>query len=275
MPDWLQKAFEANSVIWLLLSSLIGGIIGASLRLVFEVLLPQSLQQRREALAVELKYRTPILLAAEELRNRLSNIIRNIRSIEQENWLQYNPPGYYYLSTLFVVAQLFGWIRILRKRVTYLDLASTQATRRFERFLGLIEKAFSDPGLLRTPSTGLVTTAKDRWVFSFWLQAIGDHMIDDHGDEVTTLGYEAFTKDLAAGGQAPQPWFNALGAVFRDLRQDDPRFRRLIAAHMILHAFVELLDPQHLRIKPIADFSDQLTVEESQRIKAMIESVRA
>ncbi|MGC9396540.1 MAG: hypothetical protein ACP5J4_16980 [Anaerolineae bacterium] len=174
MVDWLQRAFEETSVIWILLSSIIGGIVGASVRLVFEVILPQRLQQRRETLAVERKYRIPILFATEELRNRLGNIIRNMNAIEKENWLQHNPPGYYYLSTLYVVAQFFGWFRILRKRVTYLDLTSTKETRRFEGYLKLIEKGFSDPGLLRSAPTDLAGTSADRWIFSFWLQAIGD-----------------------------------------------------------------------------------------------------
>ena len=132
MPDWLQKAFEENSILWLLISSLLGGVIGASIRLVFDVILPQSLQQRREVLAVERKYRVPILFASEELRNRLGNIIRHIKSVEGEDWLQHSPPGYYYVSTLFVVAQFFGWFQILRRKVTYLDFATTQETRHLE-----------------------------------------------------------------------------------------------------------------------------------------------
>jgi hypothetical protein len=270
MPDWLQTAFEENSVLWLLVSSLLGGVIGASLRLVFEVILPQRIQQQREALAVERKYRVPILLAAEELRNRLGNIIRNINAIEQEGWLQHNPPGYYYLTTLYVVAQFFGWFRILRRRVTYLDLASTQETRLFEGYLKLIETGFSDPGLLRAASTGLVRTARDQWVFSFWLQAIGDQMIDEHAGEFSTLGYEAFGKRLVAGGQLSIEWFDALGALFRELRKDDPRFRRLVAIHMILNAFVEHLDPGHLRTKKSTDFSGQLAGEEVQHIEQII-----
>lgn len=273
MIDWLQRAFEETSVIWILLSSIIGGIVGASVRLVFEVILPQRLQQRREILAVERKYRIPIIFAAEELRNRLGNIIRNINAIEKENWLQHNPPGYYYLSTLYVVAQFFGWFRILRKRVTYLDLTSTKETRRFEGYLKLIEKGFSDPGLLRSAPTGLAGTSADRWIFSFWLQAIGDQMIEEHDGEFGTIGYETFSTRYTAVDQASQQWYNALGAVFHDLRKDDLRYRRLVAVHMILNAFVEHLDPQHLRTKKTTDFSDQLSKEEIQRLEKMIQDV--
>lgn len=274
MPDWLQKAFEENSILWLLISSVLGGIIGASIRLVFDVILPQTLQQRREVLAIDRKYRVPILLASEELRNRLGNIIRHIKSIEKENWLQHAPPGYYYVSTLYVVAQFFGWFRILRREVTYLDFATTQETRRFENFLGVVEKSFSDPGLLRDATTGISSTAKDRWVFSFWLQAIGDAMIEEQGGDFRTIGFATFNERfLEKHSAASSSWFDALGRMFQNLKEDDPRFHRIIAIHTVLNAFVEYLDSQHLRTKPSSDFSNRLSKEEVMRIKQRIENV--
>src|SRR4051794_30715081 len=60
----LQHSFEEHSVLWLLVSSTLGGILGASFKWVFEVVLPHRLQQRREVIAIKRKYATPILLAA-------------------------------------------------------------------------------------------------------------------------------------------------------------------------------------------------------------------
>ena len=87
MLDWMQQSFQENSILWLLLSSILGGIIGASMRFVFDVILPQRLQQRRKVLDAKRKYATPILLAAEDLRRRCENIVRHIEEIEQFNWL--------------------------------------------------------------------------------------------------------------------------------------------------------------------------------------------
>ena len=74
MSDWIQRSFEQNSILWLLLTSVLGGLIGASMRYLFDVLLPQRLQQRRDVLSIKRKYATPIVLAADEFRTRLGGL---------------------------------------------------------------------------------------------------------------------------------------------------------------------------------------------------------
>ena len=138
MIDWLQQSFQENSVVWLLISSVVGGIVGASMKFVFDVVLPQQLQQKRDAINIKRKYSTPILLSASELRGRLDNMIRYIKAVEKENWLK--PDGYYFISTLYSVGKFFGWLQILRKTVAYLDFTTSKETRKFESFLNLIEK---------------------------------------------------------------------------------------------------------------------------------------
>ncbi len=76
--NWLERSFEQYSIVWLIISSAIGGVIGASVKLAFEVVLPARLKERREVIVLTHKYTTPILLAAEALRNRLSNMIKLI-----------------------------------------------------------------------------------------------------------------------------------------------------------------------------------------------------
>jgi hypothetical protein len=274
MLDWLQLSLEENTVLWFLISSVLGGIIGASMRFVFDVILPQQLQQRREVITVERKYRTPILRSAEELRNRFGNIIKNIKWIENDDWLRYDPPGYYYLSTLYVVGQFFGWLQILRRTVVYLDFTSTKETRQFERFLAAIEKSFSNPGLFQEASTHFSKNTKDRWVFSFGLQAVGDIMVT--GDENPhTINYATFHDKLTMPGNNNQfnEWFSPIGRLFQGLKQDDLRFRRIIAIYITLSAFINHLDPKHLRTKSPVDYWNFLSGEEASMLRQQLDEI--
>lgn len=276
MFDWLQLSFEQNTILWLLVSSVLGGIVGASMRFVFDVILPQQLQQRREVIAVKRKYRTPILLAAEELRNRLGNIIKNIKLIEKDGWLKYDPPGYYYISTLYVVGQFFGWLQILRRTVVYLDFTSTKETRQFERFLDAIEKSFSDPGLFQGASTtNFSTTTKDRWVFSFILQAVGDVMVLDEEENFRTIKYATFHERFATHDEnnSFKQWLHFVGQLFQDLKEGDLRFRRIVAIYLTLSAFIKHIDPNHLRTKLPVDYWDLLSEEEARVIKQQINEI--
>ena len=272
MLTWLQNSFQENSILWLLLSSILGGIIGASMRFVFEVILPQQLQQRQQVIAAKRRYATPILLAAEDLRRRLENIIRHIQNVEREDWLSgQDPTGYFFLSTLYVVGQFFGWLQILRRTVVYLDFTTTRETRKYERFLDAIEIGFSDPGLFGIVQTSYPSQTQDQWVFTFHLQAIGTAMIIRDGDENRTLDFASFHKKFTENIHSEvNTWFSPLVRLFEGLTADDPRFHRLVAIHAILNAFIEYVDANHLRTESSRYHWDLLSAEEAESIRQKI-----
>ena len=97
-------------------------------------------------------------------------------------------------------------------------------------------------------------------------------MIEDRDGEYHTIGFLTFNKRfLDKKGMASSDWFDALGAMFQDLKAQDPRFRRLVAIHTALNSFTEYLDPQHLRTGPSTNFSSQLSQEEAMRIRKLVE----
>jgi hypothetical protein len=240
MLNWLQQSFQENTVLWLFISSTLGGIIGASTRLVFDVILPRQLQQKGDVIAVKRKYATPILRAAEELRRRLENMINHIDAIEKQGWLSHEPPGYYYYSTLYVVGQFFGWLQILRRTVVYLDFTTTKETQKFERFLQAIEKGFTDPDLLQGTGVSYGPPADgDRWIYSFGLQAVGDRMIISDADKHRTIDYASFHRQFTQQSNDEfRQWFEPLEKMFHGLKANDVRFRRMVATHAILNSFV-------------------------------------
>ena len=278
MVDWFQQSFQENTLLWLLLSSVVGGVVGASVRFLFDVMLPQRLHQRREVLAAKRKYATPLLLAADELRRRLGNMIKYIKQIEAENWLPADLPSrYYFLSTLYVVGQFFGWRQILRRTVVYLDFASVKESRQFEKFLRAVDDSFTSPGLFDRSATGAPDRSADRWVVSFGLQAIGDLMILREEQEMRTLEYVTFDQRFNQPDNAEfRKWFVPLERMFAGLRaKDDPRFQRIVAAYSFLDAFVNFNDPHHLRTKQRPNYLDQLDEAEARIVTERIEKILA
>jgi len=249
MGEWLTRSFQEHSIVWLLLSSIIGGVIGATVKFLFESLLPQRLTQKREIIAVKRKYSTPILLAADELRDRMQNMISHIDLIEKENWLPSTDlTGYYYLSTLFTVARYLGWQRILRREVVYLDFTTTRETKTFEDFMTAIRRCFTDPALLGERHVSAPEETDDKWVYSFWFQGIGDSMILHEGANSFTMNYATFIQRLRGSKHSDlKNWLTELGHMFTDLKAKDIRFRRIVAVHAILNAFINYVDPKHLR----------------------------
>ena len=274
--NWLQRSFESNSLLWLLISSILGGIVGASIKLLFEVLLPSHLQQRREIIAIKRKYTTPILLAAEALRNRLHNMIRLIERIQNERWLSYeNKPGYYYLSTIYLVGRFFGWVEILRRTVVYLDLSTIEETGKFEKYLEAIEFGFSNPDLVLDLNTEN-TTKRRNWCYSLELSNIGELIILQEGKEgeYYTLGFGAFKSNFFKSENIEfREAFDSLGFIFRDLKASDVQFQRLVATYNILNTFVDYLDPHHIRTEKREYHWDKLSEEQREALHKRINKI--
>lgn len=275
MSDWLTRSFQEHSIIWLLVSSILGGVIGASMRFLFDVLLPQRLKDRQDIIAAKRKYATPILLAADDLRKRYSNLIQHIDLIEKEEWLSSKKSDtYYYLSTLYTVAQFMGWRQILRHTVVYLDFTTTAETRRYENFLVAIQQGFTKPNLLQNTTSSDPSNSPDKWIYTFWLQALGDSMIVREGSDYRVKDYASFCSSLSQPDQACfKEWIAALRCLFVDLKSSDPRFRRIVATHCVLNAFVDQVDPHHLRTDKQSYYWNLLSEEEIGRVKERIHMI--
>lgn len=275
MGGWLTRSFQEHSILWLLLSSIVGGVIGATVKFLFESLLPQRLTQKREIIAVKRKYSTPILLAADELRDRMQNMIAFIELIEKQNWLpSYDLTGYYYLSTLFTVARFIGWQRILRREVVYLDFTTTRETKTFEDFMTAIRRGFTDPALLGERHVSAPEETDDKWVYSFWFQGIGDSMILREGTNSFTMNYATFIQLLRGAKHGDlKDWLKELGHMFTDLKATDIRFRRVVAVHSIVNAFINYADPKHLRTEKQSYHWDLLLPAEQAAIEQKIRMI--
>lgn len=275
--NWLQQSFQENTILWLLISSVLGGIVGASLRFLFEFLLPQQVQQRREIIAIKRKYTTPLLLAAIELRHRLENVIEHIAAIEREHWLASESlTGYYFLSTLYVVGKFFAWLQILRRTIVYLDFTSVKETRQFENHLRAIEDSFTSPRLLAENTTSSPSTAGDAWVFTYWMQAVGALMIVREDDDYRALDYVEFQKNFNQAANSDfKRCIEVVAILFSELRANEPRFKRIIAAHALVNAFVDFADPKHLRAVQHPDHLDLLSPQEANTIRTRIQHIMA
>lgn len=283
--SWLERSFEEHSITWILISSVIGGLVGASAKLIFEVILPDKLKERREILSLTHKYTTPILLAAESLRNRLFNMIKLIKLIEKNQWLSRNAqpnsnyPTYYYISTVYSLGRFFAWVEILRSTVVYLDLSSVQETRRFEKYLEAIESCFSNPQILPGITDIELRTESDRdWCYSYELFAIGEIMIirDSHDNNLKTIGFSGFKKlFLNSPDSEFREYFDCLSLLFEDLKENEIRFKRIVVAHAFLNAFIDYMDSNHIRADKQENYLSLLNQDEKSSIEEKIRQLHS
>lgn len=188
-----------------------------------EALFDRSLQ----AADVLATYREPLAAAAYDLQSRIYNIVRMDFFGIWGNVNEHSEDAI--TSTLFRLAQYFGWTEILRRKIQFLSFPEDEATRKVARLQSDISHCFL------THSYGLALM-----VWSDEQRAIGEQMIIEEYGDVLCMGYARFRERCAD---------TFLGHRER-LREEigDPRVNeRLTVAQHLLCELVETLDTRRVR----------------------------
>jgi hypothetical protein len=175
-------------------------------------------------------YREPLLDASYELQARLYNILRlsftekyiiNENAGMQDSAIE---------STLYVFAQFFGWIEIIRQEVHYLRFSKDQQTREIGRLLRDISETFlSDQYGLQ---------------FMIWRveqRGLGERMITASHGKMSCLGYASFIEQRATMKAWLEPFENYLAQL------DDGGRQRLTELQHELLNLVKQLDEKGKR----------------------------
>lgn len=229
----LGGSLNQDPLLWLLLSSILGGIIGASIKFGFEDLLRPFVGSRREARRVVSKYTTPLLRSAEALERRINIMINN----EAHRWFETDE--YFRLSTLYVFGEYLGWVRIVEQSFGFLPFESSRKGGKFNRRLNGIFRALSSHAYFRTEPEDAVG---DSLIERFKLTAIGEMMIGV--DQGKVIEYTDFVQRYRSDMNY-KSWFADLEAFLEKATPSDSlRWDRLILTGAHLRVLICFLDPR-------------------------------
>lgn len=173
------------------------------------------------------RYREPLAAAAFDLQSRLYNILC------LDFFARYgegHPRAEEALrTTLFRLAQYFGWTEILRRDIQFLSFPEDAETRRVARLQSEISKRF----LTHTPGLALMIWGDEQ-------RALGELMIVEEHGKILCMGYATFSQH-----------HDGAFAVWRDrLRaevHDEAAQTRLRGVQHLLCELVETLDAKRVR----------------------------
>lgn len=244
--SFLTEPFEEFTLAWLLLSALLGGIIGACITIFSDEVIRPWFSMRRQTRKLYKKYKNPISSAANTLERQINTIVRS----KGEAWLREN---YFTLSTCYKFGVFFFWVRQIEQDLGYLQLDSSKKTKEFTRtlygpFAGIssIRRYFKD----QTDSSRVVLRRD-------FTRAIGEDMLADSSantDHPHPIGFSNFVRRFDSDPQFAQ-WFSSLIELLKDCSQAPPEIiiERLIVTGAHLKLLLKLLDPK-------GDFHEQKTV---------------
>jgi len=192
-------------------------------------------QHRREVLIdrdlraedVLARYREPLAVAAFDLQSRLFNILRldffGLFGGEHER------SEAAVRTTLFRLAQYFGWTEILRRDIQFLSFPEADDTRRVAHLQSEIAKRFLSDGY----DEALMIWGDEQ-------RALGERMIVEEHGKVLCMGYATFSERCES---AFAPWYGRL----REELQREVAHERLREVQHLLCELVETLDTNRVR----------------------------
>jgi hypothetical protein len=218
------------------------------------VKIQHELDVQRDAVARERlvsRYREPLLRAAADLQNRLFAIARQHFLATHHARGTADEKRYAVDNTLFVVAEYFGWVEIIRREVQSLDLGTIQASRQLNELLDAISTVFAIDELVR----GSERLELDRTfrLFRGEQRAIGELMLtprpDDEDDErvFDPIGFAEFSHRL----EDPEfrRWFRTIeGSIAAIVSETGFNEARMILVQHALVDLIDFLDPERIRL---------------------------
>lgn len=189
--------------------------------------LKKSLEAEARAEEVLKRYREPLAAAAFDLQSRLYNILElgflgkyGDQHPRSEEALR---------TTLFRMAQYFGWTEILRRDIQFLSFPEADDTRHVAQLQGEVAKRFL------TDDYG-----QELMIWADEQRAIGERMIVEEHGKVLCMGYARFREECDG---AFRPWCERL----RDEVTQKAARERLREIQHLLCELVETLDENSVR----------------------------
>jgi hypothetical protein len=252
MDDLIIRSIQEHTVLWVLISAGLGGIIGALIKFVFETVVALKYEQRVTARKMLRRYRYPLLCAANSLDRRLQNMIKFI----EKKWYEDQQDDYYRLSTLFLFGSYLGWCKILED-AAYLEFEmSDRKAREFSIRFYRVFKALTGFWYFNDLDEGEIEGIEEATVPRLALTAIGELMLQNSsGNRDQTpklLGFVEFSKRLKTSSEF-RKWFGYLEkGILIDVKPSSAsaRWNRILVVASILRAFVVFLDPKSRQTTP-------------------------
>ncbi len=239
-----------NTAAWALLSSVIGGLVGASIKFTFDDVLGPVLGGRRETRRVVRRFTIPLLHSGETLERRINNLVRNVDA----DW--YATDDFYRLSTLYAFGEHLGWIRIVERRFGFVPAEAVKKGKFFTRRLNGIFRALTSHAYFHNEDPEIVSASA---IPRLMLAAIGEAMVA--GDGETVIEFTEFATRYVNDAQFSR-WFGGLDDFLRRAKRGSSlSWDRLIIAGAELRALLGFLDPKGRMVRrlPLANL-DLLSV---------------
>ncbi len=246
--DNIQYTLQGDSLVFLIISLLITGILAGSMKYLFEHFLPVRSQRKQNALDNFERYKNKLLKTSASLISSLNLYMRYL----DENSLPLEEDEYASMTLLYAFSSFFGWNQIMEENVLdELDLTVYHKQRKYRDLFYRSHKSLSSPSYfrpLRKADRKYEEIVACSAIKARDLRKIGCAMVIEEG----TTDHRSFSVINILDFERKYQHDTEFRKVFDFLKhiKRDPENMHWCRATILLvnlQSFMNLLDKQHLR----------------------------
>lgn len=233
----------------LLGAGLSGGLVVKILDYIYQEYRRKS-EARKSAKDLIDRHIDPILKSADELVGKTRSLAQSDfrelikapvpKNSQFESWLPY-------LNLLYLFAQFWSRIQILRIESLFVNLGSDKRGKQLLDFFKALE------------------ATKTRLVDRSWQRGIGEALVEHTSYGIRTITYIEFVHRFLSSDEF-QKWFQPLVSALKRVNHTSER-QRLLTYGVILHALIDTLDGKHLVTNERPGWPNKLTTKSSRNLK--------
>jgi hypothetical protein len=238
------KLWEEYSILWIVTSAIIGGLITHFFKFIFEKYIPAWQLKKATRVSIQ-KYQLPLLQYGYAAENSILKVLKNTQINDNES----NEDSH--LRTLYFICAFFGWCQVLSKKslLEYVQfgLVSSKAIETFGTHYNNVIRGISSPDYFLGLEENLNGAADTARVPSLAATAIGDLMNKDYGNlkilfpEV--IGFREFVSGYKHNSEFRE-WFSYIENIFdyKTKSESDIKWNRLIILYTHIRVFTFFLE---------------------------------
>jgi hypothetical protein len=236
----------------LLTAAFSGGVVVKVLDYLYEEYRRRS-EAKKSAKDLINRHIDPILKSADELVGKMRSLAQSDfselttasvpKESEFDSWIPY-------LNTIYLFAQFWSRIQILRSESIFVNLSIDEKGKRLLAFFRALE------------------STRTRLVKRAWQRSMGEALIESTNNGLQTITYIEFVDRFLSDNNV-QRWFMPLVSIFLKVNHTRER-QRLLTYGIVVHALIDTLDSTHEVTRKRPSWPNKLTTKNKRSLKSRV-----
>lgn len=238
MGQFLAQTFEEHSILWLVVSAILGGLLSRAIGFLFDVRWASQYKERRQRERSFREVTFPLLHVADSLEDRIQ---KSLNMVQAGHFL-YSEHEDFRMDILYKFGTFFAWVHVVEQNA-YVRFPVSRKAKEFKRLLYNMAKGLSSHSYFQSLELPVDETERAS-VPKFAIVAMGELLAveNDGAQHASILAFTEFAERMRTD-ERYATWFGYLDSLLVGLEEGSLEWDRLAVFAATLSVAIIRLGP--------------------------------